>query len=234
MAEPKKPESTRPFRIVPGGQDPKERTQPISTGEDKTERVSSATRPTAVIKKTGPVPPAAPTAQKQTGSSKAVRQTGSSAAVRRTGPTQAMSATGQAAALRKTGGQQAVRRTGQLAALRRSGTTASVGRGTGSEGHVADNRMTDGMRARRREMDRRRRRAALEKMRLDAEVAEGWQRIWKIASLTVLALSLVYGYWRTQQVYGDNWPLLAVWGLMAFAIIGGFAWILWYMNRGDA
>jgi hypothetical protein len=108
-------------------------------------------------------------------------------------------------------------------ALRRTGTSPAV----------RPELMTDGMRARRREIERKKRRAALERMRLDAELSEGWRRVLKTAGLVLLVLSLFYGYWRVQQAYGDRWPLMLVWLTMAFFILTGFGWILWYMNKGD-
>ena len=114
--------------------------------------------------------------------------------------------------------------------LRRTGTTARVSQ---TNPAIRPDLVTEGMRARRREVERKKRRAALERMRLDAELSEGWRRIWKTTGLVVLVLSLLYGYWRVQQAYGDRWPLMLVWLMMAFFILTGFGWILWYMNKGD-
>jgi hypothetical protein len=114
--------------------------------------------------------------------------------------------------------------------LRRSGTTS---RESQTNPAMRPELLTDGMRARRREVERKKRRAVLERMRLDAELSEGWRRVWKTTGLVVLVLSLFYGYWRVQQAYGDRWPLMLVWLTMAFFILTGFGWILWYMNKGD-
>ena len=93
--------------------------------------------------------------------------------------------------------------------------------------------MTEGMRARRREIERKKRRAALERMRMDEEISEGWRRLWKTTGFVLLVLALGYGYWRIQNIYGDRWPLMAVWLMMAAFILSGFGWVLWYMNKSD-
>jgi hypothetical protein len=93
--------------------------------------------------------------------------------------------------------------------------------------------MTEGMKARRREIERKKRRAALERMRMEEELSEGWRRVFKTSGFIILALALGYGYWRVQQMYGDRWPLMVVWLMMAAAILTAFGWILWYMNKAD-
>jgi hypothetical protein len=34
-------------------------------------------------------------------------------------------------------------------------------------------------------------------------------------------------------MYGDRWPLMVVWLMMAAVILTAFGWILWYMNKAD-
>ena len=123
---------------------------------------------------------------------------------------------------------------------KRSSTRTPAVRRTGSVGRVSQagpavrpDLMTEGMRAHRRDIERKRRRAALERMRLEEELSEGWRRVFKTAGFILLVLALGYGYFRVQQTYGDQWPLMAVWLMMAAAILTAFGWILWYMNKGD-
>jgi hypothetical protein len=115
--------------------------------------------------------------------------------------------------------------------VRRSSTRTPTVKSTGSVKRT--DMMTDGMKARRREIERKKRRAALERMRMEEELSEGWRRVFKTSGFIILVLALGYGYWRVQQMYGDRWPLMAVWLMMAGVILTAFGWILWYMNKSD-
>ena len=118
-----------------------------------------------------------------------------------------------------------------ITGVRRSSTRTPVVKSTGSVKRT--DLMTEGMRARRREIERKKRRATLERMRMEEELSEGWRRVFKTSGFIILVLALGYGYWRVQQMYGDRWPLMAVWLMMAGAILSAFGWILWYMNKSD-
>lgn len=93
--------------------------------------------------------------------------------------------------------------------------------------------VTDGMKARRREVEKKKRAAAAEKLRLDAERRIKWERNQKwVLSLLVIGLA-GYGYWQIQAVHGDKWPLLTVWLLVCIVLIAGFGWALWYIDSGE-
>jgi len=211
MADPKKPdgkETTRPIPPI------SERTEPIAPSEI-TRPTLSITRPTVVFPKesTRPVSPVRPSSTR----TPAVRPSGLRNPVARPSSTKNPVVGARSSS------------TG-MPAVRRTGTTSRVSQTVPS---MRPELMTDGMRARRREIERKKRRAALERMRMAEELSEGWRRIWKTTGFVLLALALGYGYWRIQNIYGDRWPLMAVWLMMAGFILTGFGWILWYMNKSD-
>jgi hypothetical protein len=93
--------------------------------------------------------------------------------------------------------------------------------------------VTDGMQARRRDIERRRRDWRREQEMLQEEAQEGWSRVWKIVGVIVLVAGAVYAYWRIQDVYHDRWPISFVWGALALALSAGIGWMLWYINKSD-
>jgi hypothetical protein len=94
--------------------------------------------------------------------------------------------------------------------------------------------MTEGMKARRREMERRRREKALRQLEREEVLAARWERVRGLVLKLLFAVLAVLVYWRLQTRYPDNrWPLELVWGLMVIGVFGGLGWTLWYMNRGD-
>jgi hypothetical protein len=208
MADPpKRPEETRPQPPVRDVTSPieTEKTVPMRGGvPESTRPTQSITRPTVVYPKSATRP---------------VPSVGKSPTGVRTPIAKPPSATRTATVKSPTATKTpALRRTGSVSRV--SQTNPAVP-------------MTEGMRARRREIERKKRRAALERMRMEAELGEGWRRIFKTTGAILLVLALGYGYWRIQQLYGNNWPIMAVWVLMALFILTAFGWILWYMNKSD-
>jgi hypothetical protein len=251
MAEPKDPSSTKPY--TPPA---RETTRPIRpvTGRTPavTPRISETTRPTEKI-----TDMTRPTAQMPrdsfrettrpvksiTGKTEAIpspppRRTGTVPRIQ-TGSVPKLTSTGSVPRMRSTGtvprvGTGSVPRlgTGSVPRLRQTGSVSRLS-GKTNPGAVRADLMTEGMRARRREIERKKRRAAIERMQMEAELTEGWRRVWKTVGLILLAAALGYGYFRVQGMYGNQWPLMAVWCAVSIAMITGFAWILWYMNRSD-
>lgn len=98
---------------------------------------------------------------------------------------------------------------------------------------VAGPLVTDGMQARRREIERKKRDARRDQERLEEEAREGWGRIGKIVAFLALLGLAALVYSRVQLVHGDRWPLLHVWALLAGALFLGIFWMLWYLNKKD-
>lgn len=93
--------------------------------------------------------------------------------------------------------------------------------------------VTDGMKAHRREIERRKRAAALEKMQAEDKAAEARRTIRKWTVRVVALLVLFFGYRALQDAYGNQWPIWDVWLVLAAALFGAIGWLLWYLNRPD-
>ena len=94
--------------------------------------------------------------------------------------------------------------------------------------------VTEGMKARRREMTKRRREKALAELEREESRNETWQRVRNLILKIAVAAFVVLGYWRLQVRYPDNrWPLELVWVLMVVGLFGAFGWTLWYLNKAD-
>lgn len=92
---------------------------------------------------------------------------------------------------------------------------------------------SDGMLARRREIERKKRLAKIQEQRRVAEFREGWGRILKTVLAIVFFGGAGYAYWRVQTVYGNEWPMMAVWIFLGSFLFGGIFLLLWYMNRTE-
>ena len=93
--------------------------------------------------------------------------------------------------------------------------------------------VTDGMKAHRREIERRKRQAAIERLHSEQQSADALRVFWKGAAWVAVLAALLFGYWSLQHKYGNKWPMWDVWVLMAAALFAAFAWLLWYLNKKD-
>lgn len=92
---------------------------------------------------------------------------------------------------------------------------------------------TEGMLARRREIERKKRAARLERERLEEEAREGWKRVFRAVWIIALLGGAAYLYWRVQSTYGNEWPMGAVWIMLGTFLFGGIFLLLWYLNRTE-
>lgn len=93
--------------------------------------------------------------------------------------------------------------------------------------------VTEGMKARRREIERRKRQASIEKLQLDQQAADTRKQIWKWTFRVVLLLVVFFAYRHLQDTYGNQWPIWDVWLMVGVALFGGIGWLIWYLNRPD-
>jgi hypothetical protein len=97
-----------------------------------------------------------------------------------------------------------------------------------SEG--AEPLVTEGMKARQREIDKKRRVVASLRQVEEEEAAERWARgrAWIVRLVAVL---IAFGvYLKMQSMYGDRWPMLAVWVFLAVMLGVAVTWLLWYLD----
>ncbi len=93
--------------------------------------------------------------------------------------------------------------------------------------------VTEGMKAHRREIERRKRQAAIEKLHNQQESEDALRVFWKGAAWVAVVAGLGLGYWGLQQKYGNKWPMWDVWIFLAVALFGVFGGLLWYINKKD-
>jgi hypothetical protein len=93
--------------------------------------------------------------------------------------------------------------------------------------------VTEGMKARRREMDRRRREKALEQLEQEEAAMESWTRVRRFALALILVIGALAVYWRIQEQYGNKWPLGYVWAVMSVLLVGTLCWMVWYLNKAE-
>jgi hypothetical protein len=95
---------------------------------------------------------------------------------------------------------------------------------------TAEPLVTEGMKARRRDIEKKRRAVAtLEAVEQEA-AAERWGRgrTWIFRAVGILIAVGVY--LKMQSVYGDRWPILAVWIFLGVLLGVAVSWMLWYLD----
>jgi hypothetical protein len=97
-----------------------------------------------------------------------------------------------------------------------------------SEG--AEPLVTEGMKARQRDLEKKRRVVASLRQVEDEEASERWRRgrawiFWLVGVLVALGV-----YAKIQSMYGDRWPMLAVWIFLTVMLGVAVTWLLWYLD----
>jgi fatty acid desaturase len=93
--------------------------------------------------------------------------------------------------------------------------------------------VTEGMKARQREIDKKRRVVSMLRQveNEEAEVRWGRARGWIYGVVAILAA--LGAYWRIQSVYGDRWPLLTVWVFLGTMLLAALFWLFWFLDYSD-
>ena len=98
---------------------------------------------------------------------------------------------------------------------------------------TAEPLVTEGMKARQRNVEKKRRVAASLRQ-VEAEAAsERWRRVrtWIFRGVGILVALGVYA--KIQSMYSDRWPMLAVWIFLAVVLGVAISWLLWYLDYSD-
>jgi hypothetical protein len=100
-----------------------------------------------------------------------------------------------------------------------------------SEG--AEPLVTEGMKARRRDVERKRRVVASLRQVEVEEASERWRRVraWIFRFVGILVALGVY--LKIQSMYGNRWPMLAVWIFLTVMLGVTVTWLLWYLDYSD-
>jgi hypothetical protein len=93
--------------------------------------------------------------------------------------------------------------------------------------------VTEGMKARRRDIERKRRVVASLRQVEEEEASERWRRVrtWIFRLVGVLVALGVY--LKIQSMYHDRWPMMAVWIFLAVSLGVAVSWLLWYLDYSD-
>ena len=100
-----------------------------------------------------------------------------------------------------------------------------------SEG--AEPLVTEGMKARQRDLERKRRVIATLRLVEEEEASERWRRVraWIVRFVGILVALGVYA--KIQSMYGNRWPMLAVWIFLTVLLGVAVTWLLWYLDYSD-
>ena len=93
--------------------------------------------------------------------------------------------------------------------------------------------VTEGMKARQREIEKKRRAVAMLRQVEAEEAEDNWRRYrrWIFVFVGVLAAAGVY--WKLQDTYHDRWPLLAVWLVLGSLVLAALFWLIWFLDYSD-
>ncbi len=93
--------------------------------------------------------------------------------------------------------------------------------------------VTEGMKARQRHIQKKRRVVALLRQVEEEEVSERWRRAraWILRGVAILVSIGVY--LKIQSMYGNRWPMLAVWVFLTVMLGVAVTWLLWYLDYSD-
>jgi hypothetical protein len=93
--------------------------------------------------------------------------------------------------------------------------------------------VTEGMKARQRDLQKKRRAVASLRQVEEEEASERWRRgrVWIFRFVGVLVALGVYA--KIQSMYGNRWSLLAVWIFLAVLLGVVVSWLLWYLDYSD-
>jgi alkanesulfonate monooxygenase SsuD/methylene tetrahydromethanopterin reductase-like flavin-dependent oxidoreductase (luciferase family) len=93
--------------------------------------------------------------------------------------------------------------------------------------------VTEGMKARQRDIEKKRRVVATLRAVEEEEATERWGRGRAWIFRTVGILIALGVYLKMQTVYGDRWPILAVWIFLGVLLGVAVSWMLWYLDYSD-
>ena len=93
--------------------------------------------------------------------------------------------------------------------------------------------VTEGMKARQRDVDKKRRAVVMLRQVEEEETEERWRRYrhWIYRFVAVLVAVGVYA--KMQLTYHDKWPIWAVWIFLGTVILTALFWLIWYLDYSD-
>jgi len=93
--------------------------------------------------------------------------------------------------------------------------------------------VTEGMKARQRQIDKKRRAVAMLRQVENEEAEDRWRRGRRWIYRVVAVLVAAGVYWKIQASYGNRWPLLAVWIFLGVLLLTALSWLFWFLDYSD-
>jgi hypothetical protein len=93
--------------------------------------------------------------------------------------------------------------------------------------------VTEGMKARQREAEKKRRAVAMLRQVEEEEAEDRWRRYRRWIYRLVGVLVALGVYFKIQTTYGDRWPVWTVWIFLGTVILTALFWMIWYLDYSD-
>jgi hypothetical protein len=93
--------------------------------------------------------------------------------------------------------------------------------------------VTEGMKARQRQVDKKRRAIAMLRQVEVEETEDRWRYYRRWIYRLVAALFALGVYAKIQTTYGDKWPVWTVWIFLGTVILTALFWLYWYIDYSD-
>ncbi len=93
--------------------------------------------------------------------------------------------------------------------------------------------VTEGMKARQRDLEKKKRVQELLQQVEEEEAALTWRRARGWIFRGVFVLLLLLAYWKLQTTYHDRWPLWSVWIFLGGSVLAALSWMFWYLDYSD-
>jgi hypothetical protein len=101
------------------------------------------------------------------------------------------------------------------------------------EADRGDSALDKARQLRKAEVVRKKRAAAIEKLRAEEAVRDKWMRFYRLMSWVLLGGTIWYAWRVTDLAHGDQWPMMHVWLVLATGIMAVFFGAMWYINRPE-
>ncbi|MBL8112718.1 MAG: hypothetical protein JNK60_07515 [Acidobacteria bacterium] len=113
-----------------------------------------------------------------------------------------------------------------------TGVTKSLSVGTGDPESEHEKRIAERRRYHRLGLLKKRKAALVAEITEEAEARMRWTYRRNVG-LIVLGVAIAAYLWAMLDLgYGNQWPVLAIWGLLSVGVVSGFGAAVWWMNRG--
>jgi uncharacterized membrane protein len=93
--------------------------------------------------------------------------------------------------------------------------------------------VTEGMKARQRQFEKKRRAVEMLRQVENEETEDRWRRYRHWIYRLVAVLFAIGVYAKIQMTYGNRWPIWTVWIFLGTVILTALFWLFWYLDYSD-